>query len=430
MNRVCTLILIVISFGAAYQKMKGMPPASLFVPPLVAAKLGSEPRFASRFVSTGNTRIVHAPSVVELKDGRLMAFWFAGSREGAKDVEIHSAVFESDSQTWESEQTAITRADTYKDIHRYVKKLGNPVVTRDPNGKLWLFFVSVSFGGWSCSSINVTTSSDQGLHWSPIRKLVTSPFLNISSLVKTAPFYYQDGTMGLPIYHEMATKFGELLRLNQAGRVISKTRLNTHWQTLQPLFFVQTTTKAVALMRYGGSSRPRLAIGVETDNAGFGWSEPFQSVLPNPDSAMAGIVLTENRRLVVINNNQQLRDDLTLLVTENNGQSWQEVYRFEDENQYRDHVYASGEFRRAIRRLIDRTNQQFVAADSRVSAIEQVMCTGHPCWFQFEYPYLIRAKNGMFHLVYTWNQTYIKHVEFNQEWLEKRILERVKAIHE
>jgi len=425
-DRAFTLVLIVISFGAAYQKMMSMPAAALFAPSLAAAKLNSEPQFASRFVSSGKTRIVHAPSVVELEDGRLVAFWFAGSREGAKDVTIHSAVFNTHSQTWESEHIAITRADTYRDTNRYVKKLGNPVVTRDPRGTLWLFFVSVSFGGWSCSSINVTTSSDQGLNWSPIRKLITSPFLNISSLVKTTPFYYQDGTMGLPIYHEMATKFGELLRLDQAGRVISKTRLNRHWKTLQPLFFVQTPAKAIVLMRYGGGERPRLAIKVKTDDAGSNWSVPFRSVLPNPDSAMAGIGLTENRRLVVINNNQQLRDDLTLLVTDDNGQSWQEIYRFESENQYRGYVYAAGEFRRAIRRLIDKTDQGFVTTDDRVSAIEQVMCTGHPCWFQFEYPYLIRAKNGTFHLVYTWNQTFIKHVEFNQAWLKERILERTK----
>ena len=424
MHRALTLVLIIISFAAAYQKMMSMPAAALFAPSLGAAESGLEPSFSSRFVSSGKTRIVHAPSVVELEEGRLMAFWFAGSREGGKDVEIHSAVFESDSQIWRSEQTVLTRADTYKETYRYVKKLGNPVVTRDSSGKLWLFFVSVSFGGWSCSSINVTTSSDRGLHWSPVRKLITSPFLNISSLVKTAPFYYQDGTMGLPIYHEMATKFGELLRLDQTGRVISKTRLNRHWKTLQPLFFVQTPAKAVVLMRYAGSERPRLAIKVETDDAGSHWSAPVQSELPNPDSAMAGIGLTEKRRLVVINNNQHLRDDLTLLVTENDGQSWQEVYRFEYESQYRGHVYAAGEFRRAIRRSIHKTDQRFVATDSQVSAIENLMCTGHPCWFQFEYPYLIRAKNGTFHLVYTWNQTFIKHVEFNQAWLDERIVER------
>ena len=424
--RVLTLILLVLPFGAAYFKMIRLAGDTPFLPVTAVSAPDSRPRFESRFVSSGKTRIVHAPSIVGLGDGRLLAVWFAGSREGAKDVEIHSSLFDPNAQDWAPEQTLITRAEVYGDIHRYVKKLGNPVVTRDFNGKLWLFFVSVSFGGWSCSSINFTTSSDRGLHWSPIRKLITSPFLNISSLVKTVPFYFQDGSMGLPIYHEMVTKFGELLRLDRTGRVIGKTRLNNDWKTLQPLVFVQTRYKAVALMRYAGHESPRLAIKVKTDDAGRHWSELSQSMLPNPDSAMAGVALTDQRRLVVINNNQQLRDDLTLLATQNDGQDWQEVYRFEFEHRYRGHIYAKGEFRRAIRRLLHKTDRNYIADDSRISAIERVMCTGHPCWFQFEYPYLIRTPNGLFHLVYTWNQTFIKHVMFNQAWLDERISERVR----
>ncbi len=364
--------------------------------------------------------MVHAPSIVETVQGDLLAVWFAGSREGAKDVEIHSARLQPGMETWEPDTTLITRTDTYTDTQRYVKKLGNPVITLDPRGKLWLFFVSVSLGGWSCSSINLSTSNDGGYHWSPIQKLITSPFLNISSLVKTVPFYYQDGTMGLPIYHEMFTKFGEILRLDDTGQAIGKTRLESQWKALQPLVLLQSPKKAIALMRYADDRAPRLAIKTTTNDSGKHWNGSKLSVLPNPDSAMAGISLSVSRRLVVINNNQQLRDDLTLLETRDNGHHWVEKFRFEFEHRYRGYVYKDGEFRHAIRRLIDKTDSGFVAKKSLISAIEQIMCTGHPCWFQFEYPYLIRAKNGRFHLVYTWNQTFIKHIEFNQAWLNQQ----------
>ena len=418
--KVFLLVLIVISFGAAYFKMVSIPARTPFAPPSVESSVATKPMFNSRFVSSAKTRMVHSPSIVELGRGRLSAFWFAGTREGAKDVEIHSAQFQPESQSWTPEQTVITRSDTYSDTQRYVKKLGNPVVTRDPRGKLWLFFVSVSFGGWSCSSINVSTSDDDGLHWSPIRKMITSPFLNISSLVKTVPFYYRDGTMGLPVYHEMVAKYGELLRLDHSGRVIDKTRLNSAWRALQPLVLVKSSEKAVAYMRYSGAKAPRLALKTLTDDAGRHWSLAEQSALPNPDSAMAGVSLNATRRLLVINNNQQLRDDLTLFQTRDDGQHWLEVYRFEHEHRYRGHTFTEGEFRHAIHRLIGKTDSDFVASESLVSAIERIMCTGHPCWFQFEYPYLIRANDGNFHLVYTWNQTFIKHVEFNQAWLDRQ----------
>ncbi len=419
--KVFLLVLIAISFGAAYSKMVSIPVRTPFAVPSVQPSEDAKPMFASRFVSSAKTRMVHAPSIVELERGRLMAFWFAGTREGAKDVEIHSAEFQPESQSWTPEQTVVTRADTYRDTQRYVKKLGNPVVTRDPRGKLWLFFVSVSFGGWSCSSINVSTSDDDGLHWSPIRKIITSPFLNISNLVKTVPFYYRDGTMGLPIYHEMVAKYGELLRLDHSGRVIHKTRLNSAWRALQPLVLVLSPENAMTYMRYGGGEAPRLALKTRTGDSGRHWSLAQRSVLPNPDSAMAGVSLSEKYRFVVINNNQQLRDDLTLLQTRDDGQHWFEVYRFEHEHRYRRHSFAEGEFRAAIRRLISKTDSDFVASESLLSAIERIMCTGHPCWFQFEYPYVIQAGNGSFHLVYTWNQTFIKHVVFNQAWLDRQV---------
>jgi predicted neuraminidase len=36
---------------------------------------------------------------------------------------------------------------------------------------------------------------------------------------------------------------------------------------------------------------------------------------------------------------------------------------------------------------------------------------------QFSYPSLIQSENGRIHLVYAWNQQWIKHVELNEAWL-------------
>jgi predicted neuraminidase len=39
----------------------------------------------------------------------------------------------------------------------------------------------------------------------------------------------------------------------------------------------------------------------------------------------------------------------------------------------------------------------------------------------FSYPYIIRSQNGNFHLLYSWNTTRIKHVQFNLKWVEEKI---------
>ncbi|MCI0666491.1 MAG: exo-alpha-sialidase [Methylococcaceae bacterium] len=421
LRRVGILILILVSFGLAVNKSGTYPGPSVFRPLQPASIGSSEPWFRSSFVSTGITRMVHAASVVELYDGKLRAFWFAGSREGGGDVEIHSAAFDPERHGWSAEDVVKTRQSMQSDLYRSIRRLGNPVAARDPDGRLWLFIVSTSIGGWSTSSVNVTISVDGGESWGPVRRLITSPFLNLSTLVKTAPFFYRDGTLGLPIYHEFFAKYGEILRLDARGKVIEKLRLNDRWRTLQPLVLLESPYRAVALMRYSDRERPRMAIRVVTEDAGRHWSEPIRSMLPNPDSAIAGIAMEGGRMIAVINNNPVQRDDLTLMVSEDSGQIWKEAFRFEDRRPLRDHKLTFGEYTADIRRLFAESEPELKISDTRVAAVGHVMCDPETCRYQFDYPYLIRSGDGHFHLLYTWNRTYIKHIEFNQAWLEARI---------
>jgi predicted neuraminidase len=37
---------------------------------------------------------------------------------------------------------------------------------------------------------------------------------------------------------------------------------------------------------------------------------------------------------------------------------------------------------------------------------------------EFSYPYLIRASDGNMHLLYTWNRKRIRHVAFNDNWVD------------
>jgi hypothetical protein len=96
---------------------------------------------------------VHAASLIALKDGAVRAFWFAGSREGAADVVINTAVFDPQAARWSAPSVVIDRVGAEKGLSRYIKKLGNPVPARMADGRMQLFFVTVSIGGWAGSSI-------------------------------------------------------------------------------------------------------------------------------------------------------------------------------------------------------------------------------------------------------------------------------------
>ncbi len=425
-SRNAVLVAILLAAGAAASKINDKPASALFQMPAIAVR-GSQtsPSMQSHFVSTTQNIHTHASSLVELSDGRIRAFWFAGSREGAEDVEILSAVYDPVKEAWGPEHSIANREGTQRSLLRYVKKLGNPVAERAADGTLWLFYVTVSLGGWAGSSITAITSKDDGTTWSPARRLITSPFTNISTLIKGTPFLYSDGTMGLPVYHEFIGKFGELLRINNNGEIVDKQRLSSGKSTLQPVILIKNPQQALVLMRYSGAS-PARVVATATDDAGQHWNVPAKIALANPDAAIAGTVLPDGRMLVVLNDIETGRDALSLLVSADGGTTWKSIYRLEDQ---RGKPTELAGYMQAIRELAKATEPSITDVTGYAKSAQKNKCEAKKCGFEFSYPYLVQTHNGDFHLVYTWNRSFIKHVRFTRAWLDQRMEKSTNAEH-
>ena len=395
-------------------------------------------RLDAHLASSRQMTTTHAASLVELQDGctsappcrgRVRAFWFSGSREGAADVTINSAVFDPARDVWSEEKVVTGREDTQRGLNRYIAKVGNPVVARAANGELWLFYVTVSLGGWAGSSITLITSADDGEHWSAPRRLITSPFLNISTLVKGAPFFYADGTMGLPVYHEFVTKFAEILRLDQTGKVIDKQRLSAGGQgTLQPVVLVQSPQQALVLTRYAGRDAEKRVLSIATGDGGRHWQAPKKSTLRNPDAALSALVLDDGKLLAVLNDQEHGRESLSLQLSADGGATWRELHRLEEMNGLRNAELAETACLNVVAHLLRSSDPVLREADEAqlagylASARTQVLARGG-CHFEFSYPYLIQTRNGDIHLAYTWNRTFIKHVRIDPVWLKHRLQE-------
>jgi len=383
-------------------------------------------RFDSHFASSHLHVQTHASSLIELKDGRIRAFWFSGSREGASDVTINSAVFDPARNEWSAEQVVASRVSTQRGLHRYIAKVGNPVAGRAEDGSLRLFYVTVSMGGWAGSSITMMTSRDEGETWSEPRRLITSSFINISTLVKGAPFLYADGSMGLPVYHEFFSKFAELLHFDAAGRVIDKQRLSKAGQgALQPVMLVESPQRALVLTRYSGPDNPHLARSIATEDGGQHWSVGKTS-LPNPDAALTGVALPDGRLLAVLNHQEHGRDSLSLMTSADGGRHWKELRRLEEMRTVRDKKLDEHQCLSLVQGLLQNSDAHLAQAPATTlgeyldSAKARVRAEGG-CGFEFSYPYLIQARNGDFHLTYTWNRVFIKHVTFDQAWLDRHL---------
>ena len=365
--------------------------------------------------------------------GRIRAFWFSGSREGASDVTINSAIFDPMRDEWGPEQVIASRSSTQRALHRYVSKLGNPVVGRAADGTLRLFYVTVSLGGWAGSSITMMSSSDDGATWGAPRRLITSPFTNISTLVKGTPFLYADGSMGVPVYHELFTKFAEILHLDTAGNVIDLQRLAKGGQgTLQPVVLVKSPSDALVLTRYAGKDNPHLARSISTEDGGQHWNAVEKSTLPNPDAALSAVALPDGRLLAVLNHQEQGRDSLSLMLSTDGGHNWRELHRLEEMRVLRDKKLDETQCLHIVHGLLLNSDARLAAVpdatlDEYVDSAKARVRADGGCSFEFSYPYMIEAKNGDFHIAYTWNRVFIKHVTFDQRWLDRHFKKGVNA---
>lgn len=397
--------LLVAAYFAGLPEHADSPQPPFVVPDRADSSPQPDDRWRRGYASDGRTRLVHAPSLVELADGRIRAFWFAGSREGASDVAIHSSVFDPETGQWGEEERVLTRMEVARGLNRHIRKLGNMVAVRRGE-RIDLYVVAVSFGGWSGSRVAVAESRDQGRTWQVQKTLVTSPFLNLSTLVKTRPVRYRDGTIGLPVYHELAGKFGEFFRLNDEHRILDEAHIGHGRQALQPMVFVRDRYQARALLRNGSEERPGVLFGSHTDDGGESWSSLADSGLPNPGSAVSGVSLGPEHWLLAANNNARERDELTLLQTRDAGENWEPLKVLHDQSRFREGLKPEAFMPELRASLLPRSG---LSTEEIMAGVRETKCRRGNCTFQFDYPYMLRADNGDIHVVYTWNKTLIGH---------------------
>ncbi len=334
----------------------------------------TDPLYSVGFITEENPETVHSPTLVELQNGNLLAVWNGGSREGGKDVLLYRATFNHATGQWGAVTILTSPEETGSDLKRYIRKVGNPTLVKDISGKIWLFYVTVSIGGWSGSAVNYRISLSSGADFGPAKRLVTTPFFNVSTLVRTTPILYQDGGIGLPIYHEFVGKFGELLRLDPNGTILDKIRMSWGRSTLQPSIVPLSETCAIAFFRHEGGAPKRILTSITADG-GQSFRPQTEMEFPNPNASIMGLRLRDGTLLLVFNNSEVNRRNLALAQSTDQGKSWKTVHFFE------------------------------------TSSPEDLSDT------EFSYPSLIQGADDTIHLLYTWNRKRIRHIRFNPAFL-------------
>ncbi len=371
-----TLALLVFIGLRDGWRVSPVPAARFVVPPITPARTNEAPEFHEQFV---DARFVHpsahVSSICQTPDGRMVAIWYAGSREGARDVALYVSSRDAGlTNAWSTPVSAGTHEAAGEETFRYVKKVGNAIAFSGTNDQLHMLYVTTGFGGWSCSQLNLKSSSDGGVTWSRSRKLGLTPFFNISELVKNAPAPTADGGFVVPIYHEVLGKFSELLWLTPSndGFDVVKTRAFGGRTAFQPALVALNETNALMLNRTAGTAKKIHA--TRTSDAGRTWS-PLETIdLPNSNSGLDAIRLSDGRLLLAFNDTDSGRDNLCLAISSDNGTTWKR------------------------------------AATLVAEAKEE-----------FSYPTVLQTSDGLIHVTYTWKRKGIKEATFNVAWLEAQM---------
>lgn len=304
----------------------------------------------------------HASTIVETRNGDLLAAWFGGSEEGADDVEIWLARKPRDGK-W-SEPVAMT---AYPDMPTW-----NPVLFRDGN-RIWLFFkVGPSPREWTGA---YRVSDDDGQSWSNVTYLpagLTGPIrskpiilANGSILAGTSVESGYDGNTPASAAYRSWSAWVE--RSPDGGRTWTKhgpiTVPGENFGVIQPTLWEANDGSIKMLLR---STRRigRITESVSQDG-GMTWSPARPTSLPNPNAGVDVVKLKDGRLVLVYNHTTSGRSPIHLATSSDDGATWSAPIAIES---------GPGEY---------------------------------------SYPAVIQTSDGMLHITYTWRRERIRHVQID-----------------
>jgi predicted neuraminidase len=358
----------------------------------------------------------HSPSIVETAGGDFLVSWFRGVGERTDDTSvIRGARLKPGAAEW-SEPFVMADNRPLPDQ--------NPTMFIDPQGRLWLFWISsidnLVRGYFPMYRISTDYGNDGPPRWqwqSPLwvrpveleetyvsavdrmlaegriperriaaleekKKLAADKLLQrLGWMPRQPPIMLSETRMMVPLYSDV-WNHSLMAFTEDAGEnwEFSKLMILSSYHNEQASLVRRKNGNIVAFMR--ASPRVKRA---ESSDGGMTWVEdPLE--IPTPDSSVAAVALGSGNWLLAVNDTDEGRHVLTVYLSDDEGATWK--------------------WKRALERF-DRGEG-----------------AGH-------YPTLIEASDGSVHIVYTHfdnarfgeRMRTIKHVRFNEAWVKEGNLE-------
>lgn len=302
----------------------------------------------------------HASTIVETTEG-LLAAWFGGTEERNPDVCIYAAT--KIHGRW---SRPVMVADGVQDGKRY--PCWNPVLFAKDDGEIVLYYkVGPSPQSWWG---HFKTSADQGKTWSAAQKIPG----DLLGPIKNKPVRLPNGTILYPTSFETSKVWNIYLetsdqQLNEWKKIEID---NNNLHSIQPTIL---THKGGILQLLCRSRNKYINESWSRDNA-RSWTPLTPTTLPNNNSGIDAVTLSDGRHMLVFNPITNGRHKLGVAIS-SDGIHWDASVLLEDE------INTATEF---------------------------------------SYPAIIQSSDGQIHITYTYNRKLIKHVVIDPRSLKTKAI--------
>jgi len=255
----------------------------------------------------------HASTIVQLRNGDLLAAWFGGSAEGKDDVAI-----------WASRRTAGHWSAPYVLAREPKIACWNPALFHAVDGQLWLYY---KFGpnvrSWTGARL---VSTDDGQTWSPPEHLPAGLY----GPIKDKPLVLANGTIVSGSSVESYSSWAVWIERSTDNartwqRIGPITIAGSHPSTLTPdgkenvsgiiqPAIVSLDGKHLRLYARSTLDIGRICVADSMDD-GLTWTQAHPIDLPNPNSGIDAVGLRDGRVVLIYNDSKQDRTPLNLAVS-------------------------------------------------------------------------------------------------------------------
>ena len=324
----------------------------------VSSGAEQEPFFSSELIfEPGSAGFVscHGSTITELPGGDLLAAWYGGTAEKAKDVAVYAARLKKGEKSWSVPWV----------IHDVPgKSEGNPVLWVDSEGVLWLFYVTIIKDNWNEARMYYKKSTDEGITWSEPTVLME----HLGWMTRNKPTVLKNGWILLPIYDEKLFFSQFLISADGGGNWKLSGKITAPGGNIQPSAVQLADGTLLNGMRTG--SKNGLLWWSRSDSNGRKWSKPYNNEIKNPGSATDLVTAKSGDIVLIFNDSSTDRNPLNAAVSRDGGNTW------------------------PVNRILEKDD------------------TG-----SYAYPAVITASDGTIHVTYSFNRDSIKHAAFNEAWL-------------